>query len=116
VKNFVKGPPTNDSIPHASEARPRELVKHRALAKLESLSPSVQLRFRCKYGSHGTRLYRGAPPRAPLAELTKTTKMRRKDMALVCSIVTGCSIGVRPWLRMARLRQLVQHNKPDETG
>jgi hypothetical protein len=93
-----------------------QLVKHRALAKHGKLICQVcNFDFARKYGSLGHGFIEAHHTR-PLAELTKTTKMRPEDMALVCSNCHRMLHRRRPWLRMARLRQLVQHNKPDETG
>jgi HNH endonuclease len=85
-----------------------QLVKKRALAKFGKLACEIcAFDFARKYGPLGHGFIEAHHTR-PLSELTKTTLMRPKDMALVCSNCHRMVHRRRPWLRMGQLRRLLQ--------
>lgn len=91
------------------------LVKERALAKDRRLSCQVcNFDFEREYGALGQGFIE-AHHTQPLAELTKTTKMRPEDMALVCSNCHRMLHRRRPWLGMEQLRRLVRGNGRSKT-
>jgi hypothetical protein len=86
------------------------LVKERALAKNGRLCCQVcKFDFARQYGALGHGFIEAHHTR-PLAELTKATKMRPEDMALVCSNCHRMLHRRRPWLGMEQLRRLVRGN------
>lgn len=112
-------PPTREEFPEGAAyerlhiARERnaalvQLVKSRALARFGRLAcQACGFDFSRKYGPLGHGFIEAHHTR-PLAELSKPTKMRPEDMALVCSNCHRMLHRRRPWLRMAQLRRLVQ--------